>query len=169
MSLNLGNQLQFKCDLEQNTFWNLILENKVERWKYFKSCNTMWESSKCIISFSPKGGGKTLQYSEFELCLGKPHCEVVNQHLLSLELFFVCSLASNPPWKSLREQGLPWARSSLHLRTAVAGTCGIVQGTAAAEHNLQALSQQTGDNTHSTTLHTTTWTYTYYVHFVFDL
>jgi hypothetical protein len=78
MGLKLGNQPQFKYDLEKNTFWNLILENKVELWKYVELQNTTWESSKCIISFSPKSGDRTFQYSEGELHLGEPNSEVVD-------------------------------------------------------------------------------------------
>jgi hypothetical protein len=56
LGLKSGNQLQFKCDLEQNTFWNLTLASKVDLWKYE-------QLEKWIISLLPRSVDKIFLYS----------------------------------------------------------------------------------------------------------
>jgi hypothetical protein len=48
--LKLRNQLQFKCDLEQNTFWNLTLGSKVNVWKCVEIGQYGTENQKSALS-----------------------------------------------------------------------------------------------------------------------
>jgi hypothetical protein len=58
LDLKLGNQLQFKCDLEQKTLWNLILASRVNLWKYKETVQHNMENH---LIFACRD--RTLQYS----------------------------------------------------------------------------------------------------------
>jgi hypothetical protein len=55
LGLKLRNQLQFKCDLEQNTFWNLTLASQENQSKYVEIEEHNMESDKSELShFRPE-------------------------------------------------------------------------------------------------------------------
>jgi hypothetical protein len=49
LGLKFGNHFQFKCDLEHNTFWNVIHASKVNLWMYMEMVNTIRRHSKMYI------------------------------------------------------------------------------------------------------------------------
>jgi hypothetical protein len=58
------NQLQFKCDFEQNTFQNHTPAGKVNLWMYVETEKVNTQNQKSALShLLPESGGRTLQYS----------------------------------------------------------------------------------------------------------
>jgi hypothetical protein len=55
--------LQLKCHLEQNTFWNVLLESEVNLWKSVEMVENNTKTRKYVLPYlCPKSGDRTLQY-----------------------------------------------------------------------------------------------------------
>lgn len=62
LGLKSGNQLQFKCDVEQNTFWNLTFVSEANLWKGVVQYST--ENQKSLSDFCQK---MKMKYSSIEM------------------------------------------------------------------------------------------------------
>jgi hypothetical protein len=58
LGVKLGNKIQFKCDLEQNTFSYLIPASQVNQWKCV--CNTIWRIRNVNYLILVQSGDRTL-------------------------------------------------------------------------------------------------------------